>query len=219
MTQRGLIGISVAVVLAMAGFAVFAWLRLPPDAVLPMHWNSAGQVDRTAPAIEALAMPVMVTAVLTIIFSVIPAIEPLQRGMVKSLALYRVAWLGMLAVMVMVEIAIAMPAFGLRDFGIVPVAGVGLFLILLGNVLPKSRPSFFVGIRTPWTLSDPENWIATHRLGGRTMMVGGALMMAVPLLPVDLRVGWTFAAIGIAAIPPVVFSWWYWRKHGRNVER
>lgn len=219
MTLRGMFLLSLVILLAMAGFAWAVWLRLPPDAMLPVHWNGAGQVDRMASAKVALAMPVIVSAAVTLIFAVIPLIEPLQQKMDKSMPVYRVAWIGVLAVMALVEVAVALPGLGMHDLGILPVAGVGLFFLLLGNALPKSRPSFFVGIRTPWTLADPENWIATHRLGGRTMMLAGLMLIATPFLPVAIRIGWTFAAIAVAVIPPILFSWWYWHRHGRHSER
>jgi uncharacterized membrane protein len=217
MKIRGLLMLSLAMMAAMAGFAAFVWSGLPDGARLPIHWNGAGRIDRTAPAAFALAMPIIVSAFVTALFALIPFIEPLQQRMDKSQPLYRMAWLGLLAIMGLVELAVALPAFGINS-GVLPVAAVGLFLVALGNVLPKSRPSFFVGIRTPWTLSDPENWVATHRLGGRTMMLGGVMMMAMPVLPEAMRVGWTFAAIAVMVLPPVVYSWWYWHRHGRRAD-
>src|SRR5206468_3511991 len=37
------------------------------------------------------------------------------------------------------------------------------FLIVLGNFIGRLRPSWFVGIRTPWTLSSDAVWRRTHR--------------------------------------------------------
>ncbi len=51
------------------------------------------------------------------------------------------------------------------------------------------------------------------------MMLGGLMLMITPVLPIPVRVGWTFAAIAVTVVPPLVFSWWYWRKHGRPTER
>ncbi|MFQ5679162.1 MAG: SdpI family protein [Gemmatimonadota bacterium] len=34
-----------------------------------------------------------------------------------------------------------------------------------------------MGIRTLWTLESEEVWRKTHRLGGRTFVAGGAVMM------------------------------------------
>ena len=83
---------------------------------------------------------------------------------------------------------------------------------MIGNSLPKSRPSFFVGIRTPWTLADTDNWIATHRLGGKVMMGAGCLIVAAGLspLPTTLRSAALMALLGVAVVVPVFYSWWFW---------
>src|SRR5699024_950039 len=38
---------------------------------------------------------------------------------------------------------------------------VGAVLIIMGNYLTKSKQSYTVGIRLPWTLSSTENWNRT----------------------------------------------------------
>jgi uncharacterized membrane protein len=48
----------------------------------------------------------------------------------------------------------------------------------IGNVLGKLRSNFFVGIRTPWTLSSEHVWDQTHRWAGR-LFVGAAAVLAV----------------------------------------
>ena len=57
------------------------------------------------------------------------------------------------------------------------VSAVLLFFIILGNYLGNVRPNYFVGIRTPWTLENPETWRATHRLGGRLMFFGALILL------------------------------------------
>src|SRR5439155_2800501 len=51
------------------------------------------------------------------------------------------------------------------------------FLIVLGNFIGRLRPSWFVGIRTPWTLSSDAVWRRTHRLAGRLMVPAGLLAL------------------------------------------
>src|SRR5438132_427480 len=43
------------------------------------------------------------------------------------------------------------------------------FLVLFGNFIGRLRPSWFVGIRTPWTLSSDAVWRRTHHLAARLM--------------------------------------------------
>ena len=53
---------------------------------------------------------------------------------------------------------------------------LGVVFILVGNYLPKCRQNYTIGIRTPWTLNDQENWDKTHRFAGYVFFIGGIIM-------------------------------------------
>ena len=214
MTYRPLKIASVATVVLLAAIAAVALHRLPPGMQLPTHWGADGRPDRFAGAATALFAPVVGAAVIGILFSILPRIEPLQRNLEQSAALYRTAWVGILALIAFVEIMVAGPAFGLHIPDQWSLAAAGLLFLVIGNMLPKSRPGFFIGIRTPWTLTDPDNWIATHRLGAVTMIAGGVLLILAAFLPLQeqLAIRMTWLAVAIAVVPPIVFSWWFWRS-------
>ena len=119
--------------------------------------------------------------------------------------------------MVLIQMTIALPAYGIE----VPVntimIGVGVLLFMLGNVLPKSRPGFFVGIRTPWAIMDENNWIATHRLGGKLMMLAGAVIVLASVLPLGPElVGMIVLVAALSAgLIPFVYSWWLWSNRSQ----
>jgi uncharacterized membrane protein len=54
--------------------------------------------------------------------------------------------------------------------------GLGIFFVVVGNYFGKLRRNPLVGIRTPWTLTDDEHWLLTHRFGGPIFMLGGAVL-------------------------------------------
>ena len=94
---------------------------------------------------------------------------------------------------------------------------MALFIAVIGNVLGKARPNWFGGIRTPWTLSSDRSWDVTHRWAGRLFMLAG--LASVPILwltPVDT--GWILmaVAIGVAALAPVVLSYFVWRNDAQR---
>lgn len=217
MKTRPLILVSLSVAAAMIGFAFLTAARLPADAVLPIHWNAAGQADRFSPALPALLMPAGVVLLTTLIFAAIPRIEPLQERLEASSAVLRASWLGLLGVMLVIEGAIGLPAWGIALPVNAIMLAMGLMLLWIGNVLPKSRPGFFVGIRTPWTLTDTDNWIATHRLGGKLMMGAGAAIAVASLLPIppETTAIVVLVAVAIGAGVPLVYSWWY-RNRGKR---
>lgn len=215
MRSRPLIVVSFVITFLLALIAIVALLRLPAGSQLPVHWNAAGEADRFADAGYALFMPVVLSAGLSTFFAILPRIEPLQDRMSGSAALFDACWTGLLALMALVQLAVAAPAFGLILPPTLILAGLGILLIAIGNALPKSRPGFFVGIRTPWALIDTENWVATHRLGSRTTMAAGAVIVMVAAFPVgaQARVVAVCLALAIMIIPPVVYSWWLWRRN------
>lgn len=215
MRTRPLIVASIAIVCLLAVTAVVALSRLPAGSQLPVHWNAAGEADRFADAGYALFMPVVLSAGLSALFVILPRIEPLQDRMSGSAALLDACWTGLLALMVLVQLTVAAPAFGLLLPSTLILAGLGILLVAIGNALPKSRPGFFVGIRTPWALIDTDNWIATHRLGSKTTMAAGAIVVAAAVLPIGAQARAVAVCLALAAmvVPPVVYSWWLWRRN------
>ena len=214
MRVKGLLIASLALAALMAAFAFYAASQVAPGTQLPVHWNAAGEVNGTLPALQALLFPVVAVLSCTALFSLIPRLEPLQDGLEGSAEVLRTIWIGLLFIMVMIQAAVSAPAFGIKLPVALPLLGVGLFFIVIGNVLPKSRPGFFVGIRTPWAILDTDNWIATHRLGGKLMMLAGAAIALSSLLPLprDLRIATMGVSLAIMVVPPFAYSWWLWHR-------
>jgi uncharacterized membrane protein len=50
---------------------------------------------------------------------------------------------------------------------------MGILFFFIGYMLRKAKRNFFIGIRTPWTLSSDKVWEETHRLGSLLFMVSG----------------------------------------------
>ncbi|MDO8755746.1 MAG: SdpI family protein, partial [Anaerolineales bacterium] len=46
-----------------------------------------------------------------------------------------------------------------------------------GFLLRRAKRNWFIGIRTPWTLSSDRVWNETHRLGSPLFMASGGLAL------------------------------------------
>lgn len=107
-------------------------------------------------------------------------LDPRRRNYAAMAPTYR--WVGGLIIgfLALVQTFLLVHALGwvawnaVRLFG----AALGCFLVLLANVLPRVQPNWWLGIRTPWTLSDATVWRRTHRVGGQSGVVAGLAMMA-----------------------------------------
>jgi len=104
---------------------------------------------------------------------------------------------------------LAAPFHPALQIALIAVTGVGLLLMVLGNLMTKLRPNWFCGIRTPWTLESREVWTRTHRLGGRLMMAGGAFIFIFALLlPIKLLILCVLLpAIAVMSLVPIVYSY------------
>lgn len=214
MSVRGLFIANLVVAAIMAGFGLWVASSLAPGTQLPVHWNAAGEVDRMEPAFRALLWPPAFSVLLGVVFAVIPRLDPLQHRLEASATVLRMTWIGVMLVMACVQIMVAAPALRWRIGPDLLLIGIGILLVLIGNALPKSRPSFFVGIRTPWTLTDTDNWIATHRLGGKLMMAAGLITVIAAFVPIApaWRLPVMLGPLLAASLVPIAYSWWLWRR-------
>lgn len=219
MKNRAMILVSCAVVALLAAASFHVGQLLPADARVPIHWDARGQIDGYAGKSFGLAVAPVMALVASLIFTAVTVAEPQQGNLARSRTLVVIAWLGLLGAAVVVELAQISTLLG---WG-VPVAtlivgGIGLFFMVFGNQLSKSRQMYMIGIRTPWTLADPDIWIATHRLGGKLMMIAGMVWL------VAAACGWVGTAallplllvLMAAGLVPAVYSYLLWRRIGRR---
>lgn len=189
---------------------------------IPIHWDLAGNVDGWGGPWDQLlldALPLLMLAV----FYVSPRIDP--RG--ASYRRFPHLWRGFVIAFTLFMIAVSWGAeatvFGLFPqgssmFGNLIMVALGAGLIALGNHLPRVRPNYTFGCKTPWALHDERNWMLTHRVAGRTFMVAGALIMAFPLAAPalgDAASGVLIAMIIGASIVPYLYSYLVFRRGNR----
>jgi uncharacterized membrane protein len=95
--------------------------------------------------------------------------------------------------------------------------GVGVLTALLGTGLGSVQPNWWIGIATPWTLSDREVWDQTHRAGEFAFVVAGLLVvilagLASPLVSGSLAV---LSLLGLAT-GLALYSYFLWRRLHRS---
>jgi uncharacterized membrane protein len=59
---------------------------------------------------------------------------------------------------------------------------LGLVLVGVGNLLPRTRPNLVIGIRTGRTIRDRRVWMQTHRMTGYVVVSVGVVIAASGLL-------------------------------------
>ena len=92
---------------------------------------------------------------------------------------------------------------------------LGLLFVFLGNMMGKIKPNYFFGVRTPWTLADPDVWNRSHRLAGRLFFLAGLVtILSALLLPEAALFAVLMGSVLGAALATVLMSYlWYRKKH------
>lgn len=184
------------------GLSAALYTRLP-DAV-PTHFDVAGHPDGfVAKPLGPFVVPLIGAVVYALGCSVVVR----QR---RSAPLYVIP--GAIAALFFAVHAIALRAAldDTLDAGRWLAIAISLFMIVLGNYLGKLRRNRWIGIRTPWTLADDEVWSRSHRLGGWTVAVGGALGLLVTLAGAPPVVG--LGALVLSALIPAAASYVIFRR-------
>ncbi len=90
---------------------------------------------------------------------------------------------------------------------------VGVMFLVVGNYLPKCQQNHTIGIKIPWTLADENNWIATHRFGGRVWMLGGVMFLLATFLPLPILPYLVLILLPVLVLVPTIYSYLYHKKH------
>jgi uncharacterized membrane protein len=206
--------IPLLIVIAAVIASAVVYPRLPET--MPTHFDMSGQPNGWSSRLFGAWIVPLFLILMWGLVRVLPAIDPRGsnyakfggafEGMIVSIMLFLLA-----LHIVMLRAALGYPVAMQR---VVPI-GVGVLLAVIGNLLPRARPNWFIGIRTPWTLSSDRVWEKTHRFGGHVFVVGGILIVLAALVTEQWAhiVLVTVVLLSTAAV--FIYSYVEW-KHEQN---
>jgi uncharacterized membrane protein len=203
----------VPIILITAGFflAIAAWPQAPDK--IPIHWGLTGEPDNYAGKSLGLFLAPLVALGLYGLFFILPRIDPRQENYERFWNKYLIIRALIITILAAIQLVIFLWAIGTEvNINIAVPMIVGFLLIFLGNFMGKLRSTWFVGIRSPWTLSSEESWNKTHRLGGWMFVVFGLLLV----IAAPFQEKWAFYAVaaagGAALVSLYVHSYLVWKK-------
>jgi len=202
------------VLLALVGAAasIVVYRRLPET--MAVHWDMNGNPNGWMPrAFGAFFGPVFLL-LLWQLMRVLPRLDPRESNYARFSGAYDTVVAATLLLVlgthgIVLAVALGHPVAVPR---LVP-ALVGALFVVIGNVMPRMRPNWWFGVRTPWTLSNDRVWARTHRLAGFSMTAAGLVIIASALvLPARLGLPVLIAAVVAATIGPAVYSYLTWKR-------
>lgn len=203
--------IRIFMVLVAVGASLVMYTGLPEH--VPVHWNIRGEVDGYGSRFAVLFLsPLMMIGVWALL-RFLPRIDPLRANYARFAGTYEVIIDSVMAMMLVIHLAILFGAGGAPDsVSLVVRAAIGAMFIVMGNVMPRTRQNWFVGVRTPWTLASARVWERTHRLAGYLFVALGVIVILTIPLPPHLGIPVLAAGVAIVGFGSVIYSYLEWRK-------
>jgi len=152
--------------LIMISLLILAWIiafpMLPEQ--IPIHWGLNGEANGFASKINAMFSTLGVMVILYLAMALLPKVDPRKTNYKFFSKSYHILINAILGVLFVINILVLASAIGFDvPMGSIGSMIIGIIFMILGNYLPHVRSNFFIGIRTPWTLSSEEVWKQTHR--------------------------------------------------------
>ena len=170
--------------LALLSFMVSLYFYPLMPEEIAIHWNVQGQADGYTSKFPGLFILPSLLVGIILLFIAIPKIDPLKENIEKFRRYYDGFVTLFSAFMVFIHLYVIFWNIGIRvSPNIILPLGFGLLFFYCGVLCENAKRNWFIGIRTPWTLSSEKVWERTHKLGGKLFKACGLISIAGLLLP------------------------------------
>lgn len=196
------------------------WLQFLPDRV-PLHYNFAGEIDRWGSKWEYLLLP-GITLLFAACLSLAGLLMRRQAGAdEKALAhaetnrrVLRIVLVCSALFFTVLQAVLLLGAGRAAAEGAqtaplpylrMTALALSFLLIVLGNLMPKSRRNSFVGLRCAWTEYNDLTWQKGNRFGGWALAAAGLVTIPAALLtpepwPIAVLLGALLAATAASLV-------------------
>jgi uncharacterized membrane protein len=202
------------IILASFGVGIYLYPDMPEK--MASHWNARGEVDGYMQKGWALFLMPGITVLLYLMYLLIPRIDPLKKNIEKFRPYFD--WFILLMIVFLAYIhglSIATNLGYKFNMTTMILPALGVLFIYIGFLVEHAKRNWFIGIRTPWTLSDDRVWEKTHRLGGTLFKIAGVLVF-LSFLFESVALWIVLGSALIAGLYPVVFSYFEYEKLKRQ---
>jgi len=192
---------------------LIAYPSLPP--VMATHFGMNGQVNGMSNSLVGAFVLPFIMLLMLLLFTAIPRIDPLRVNIKQFRPQYDtfVALL-MLFFAVIQAMIIARNLGHIFDPNYVVLPAVGILIFYVGVIMPQTKRNWFIGIRTPWTISSDHVWQKTHELGGTLFKILGVII-ALGVFAPTYALPLIFIPLVIVALGLVFYSYFIYAQDSK----
>ncbi|NQU83688.1 MAG: SdpI family protein [Parcubacteria group bacterium] len=166
------------------------------------HWNAQGEVNDYVPKILGLFLMPTISIIIFLLLLFIPKIDPLKKNVEKFRKHFDNFIILIIVFLFYIHLLTLLWNLNYKfDMTQAMMPALGILFFYIGVMIQHAKRNWFIGIRTPWTLSSDTVWNKTHKIGGKMFKVSGIVVMIGILFP-----QWAFYFILIPVMTTTVYT-------------
>ncbi|MDZ7290365.1 MAG: SdpI family protein [candidate division KSB1 bacterium] len=206
--------VMLGMVLIAFALGIYFYPQMPER--VASHWNARGEVDGYMSKFWGMFLLPIILVPMVLLFIAIPRIDPLKANIAK----FRKYFDGFITLLTIFLLAIYLQTIlwnkGMHiSPNITFPIGLGLLFFYIGILCDNAKRNWFIGIRTPWTLSNEKVWEKTHRLGGKLFKIAGVLAL-IGVFFRSLALFFVLVPVILVAVFTIVYSYFAYQKETKG---
>lgn len=210
MNTRKTVLLGLIIILTAFALGIYFYPQMPDK--IASHWNAQGQVNGYMGKFWGLFFLPLLSLGFMLLLVALPRLDPLKHNLAefqKQYNLFVLILVGFLFYLYLLTLLWNLrPSFRLPQY-LAP--GFGVLFYATGVMLRDAKPNRFIGIRTPWTLTNQRVWQKTHQLGSVLFKVSGGLS-ALGLLFPRYALWFVLGPVLITSLYLIIYSYQEFRK-------
>jgi len=176
------------------------------------HWDARGQVDGYMSKFWGLFLMPLISVGLFLLFIAIPKTDPLKHNVEKFRKHYDEFVVLIIAFLFYLYLLTIFWNAGIR-FNMIQLLtpALGILFYYCGILTENAKRNWFIGIRTPWTLSNERVWEKTHKIGGKLFKIAGLIAFSGVIFQ-NYALFFILIPVISAAIYTIIYSYVEYQK-------
>jgi len=200
----------IGMVILSFAIGLFFYPKMPIE--MASHWDATGNVNGYMGRAWGIYLMPVLTAALTLLLLALPYVDPLKKNVDKFRKYYEGFVIMFVAFMLYLYLLTIIWNLGYR-FSMIQmlVPSFAVLFYYCGIMMQHTKRNWFIGIKTPWTLSSDVVWDKTHKLGAILFKITGLICLIGFILP-SYTIWLVIVPVLTVAIVLFVYSYVVYRK-------
>jgi len=175
---------------------------------IPHNFDAMGNVNKVGDK-SILIFTGLIPLGMLILLELVKRIDPKRESYKVHRKSYNITKNAISLFLVLVHWLLIVNIFYNINVSVVIKVLMALLFIILGNYMNTFKQNFFMGIRTPWTLSSETVWRKTHRVGGYVFVAIGVSFI-IDIFTKDMILSTIVMLVGVTFV--IAYSYFAYRK-------